>query len=138
MRKQLTFATMLLFILTGIAAGCKKESGESRSLKKKMEGKWQVSKIETTIDGTATKVYTGAAADFFEFRNDENDQVEVGIAGDRILGTYAVFATDDFSLSLSGKILNSTTNTITDNNFEFTATVQDANPKEVRKYFLRR
>lgn len=138
MKKQFTFATILLFVIAGISAGCKKETGDSMPLKKKMEGKWQVTKIETTIEGSETNVYTAVATDFFEFRNDENDQVEVGIAGERTLGTYIVFATDDFSLSLSDKVLKSTVNQITNNSLEFTSTVEGTSPKEVRKYFLRR
>lgn len=138
MKKQLTFATMLLFIMAGIATGCKKETGADRSLKKKIEGKWQISKIETTIEGTAMTTYPGIPADFFEFRNDDNDQVEVSIGAQRTLGTYATLANDDLNLSLSGKILKSVVNTITDNKFEFTSTVEGSSPKEVRKYYLSR
>ncbi|MCX2451061.1 hypothetical protein OQX61_07230 [Pedobacter sp. PLR] len=138
MKKQLTFATVLLFMIAGITTGCKKETGESRSLKKKVEGKWLVSKVETTIAGGATSTYVGLPTDFFEFRNDEKDQLDVNIGTERSLGTYAVLATDDINMVFSGKVLHSTINSITDNSFEFTATVDGSNPKETRKYSLRR
>lgn len=138
MKKQLTLATLLLFVIAGIATGCKKETGEARPLKKKIEGKWQVAKVETTIDGTSPLTYTGVPADFFEFRSDENDQVEVNIGPDRTLGTYVVLASDDFNLSLSGKVFTCLVNTITDNKLEFTGTVNGSSPKETRKYSLTR
>ncbi|WP_316840552.1 lipocalin family protein [Pedobacter gandavensis] len=138
MKKQLTLLTMLFLVIAGITAGCKKETGAARPLKKKIEGKWQVTKIETSIGGVASAPYTGLPADYFEFRNNENDQVEVEINGLRTLGTYATLANDDLNLSLSGKVFNCVVNTITDNSFEFTATQQESNPKEVKKYYLRR
>ncbi|WGQ12264.1 hypothetical protein QG516_11515 [Pedobacter gandavensis] len=138
MKKQLTYAAILLFFMAGIATGCKKETGADRPLKKKIEGKWQVAKVETTIEGTAMTTYTGIPTDFFEFRTDDNDQVEVSIGAQRTLGTYATLANGDLTLSLSGKILKSAVNTITDNKFEFTATVEGSSPKEVRKYYLSR
>jgi hypothetical protein len=138
MKKQITLVAMVLLIIAGIGTGCKKETGAERSLKKKIEGKWQVAKVETTIEGAPMESYTGVAADFFEFRNDENDQVEVNIGTERTLGTYAVLVTANINLLLSGKLLNAEVNTITDNKFEFTATVNGASPKETRKYFLTR
>lgn len=136
MKKQVTLVAMVLLIIAG--TGCKKETGAARPLKKKIEGKWQVAREEVTIAGSAMVPYTGVAEDFFEFRNDENDQLDVSLRGKRTLGTYGVLATDDFNISLSGEVLNCTTNTITDNKFEFTATVNGANPKQTRKYFLTR
>lgn len=138
MKKQLTSITLLLLIIGGITAGCKKETGAARPLKKKIEGKWQVAKIETTIAGSATVTYTGVAADFFEFKNDDNDQVDVNIGPDRTLGNYVALANDDFNLSLSGKVFNCVVNTINDNKFEFTGTINGSDPKETRKYYLTR
>lgn len=138
MKKQTTLVAMVLLIIAGIGTGCKKETGAARPLKKKIEGKWQVAREEVTVAGTAMVPYTGVAEDFFEFRNDENDQLDVSLKGKRTLGTYGVLATDDFNISLSGELLNCTTNTITDNKFEFTATVNGSNPKQTRKYFLTR
>lgn len=138
MKKQITLVAMVLLIIAGIGTGCKKETGVARPLKKKIEGKWQIAKIETTIAGTAPITYIGVAGDFFEFRNDENDQVEVNVGANRTLGTYAVLATDDFNLSLSGKLLNCSVTTINDNKLEFTAVVSGSSPAETRKYFLTR
>jgi hypothetical protein len=138
MKKQITLVAMVLLIIAGIGAGCKKETGAERPLKTKIQGKWQLAKVETTIEGTPMTSYTGVAADFFEFRNDENDQVEVNIGTERTLGTYAVLVTPEINLLLSGKLLNAAVNTITDNKFEFTATVNGSSPKETRKYFLTR
>lgn len=138
MKKQITLVAMVLLIIAGIGTGCKKETGAERPLKTKIQGKWQVAKVETTIEGTQMTSYTGVAADFFEFRNDENDQVEVNIGTERTLGNYAVLVTPEINLLLSGKLLNAAVNTITDNKFEFTATVNGSSPKEIRKYFLTR
>lgn len=138
MKKQLTFATMLLFVIAGIVTGCKKDSGESRSLKKKIEGKWLVSKIESKVEGGETKIYTGLATDFMEFRNDENDQLDVNINGKHNLGSYAVLATDGVKLSIPGEQLSCNVTTINDNTLEFNATVEQTNPKETRKYYLHR
>ncbi|MBB2151653.1 hypothetical protein [Pedobacter gandavensis] len=138
MKKQLTFATMLLFIIAGITTGCKKESGESRTLKKKIEGKWLVSKIESKVEGGETKVYTGLAADFIEFRNDENDQLDVNINGKRNLGSYAVLATDGLEISIPGEQLSCNVTTVNDSTLEFSATVELSKPQETRKYYLHR
>ncbi|WP_316751031.1 hypothetical protein [Pedobacter gandavensis] len=138
MKKQLTFVTMLLFMIAGIATGCKKDDADSGSLKKKIEGKWLVSKIETTIGTGAATTYVGLPTDYMEFRNDENDQLDVNIGADRSLGSYAVLATDDINMSFSGKVLHSSVNSITGSTFEFTATVEGSSPKETRKYSLRR
>lgn len=138
MKKQITLVAMALLIITGIGAGCKKETGADAPLKAKIEGKWQIAKIETSIGGAPMQTYNGVAADFFEFRNNESDQVEVNIGAERILGTYAVLTTNNMNLSLSGKLLNAAVSTITDNKLEFTATVNGSSPQETRKYFLTR
>lgn len=138
MKKQLTLIALFLFIITGISTGCKKENDAAKSLKKKIEGKWLVAKVETTIEGTSTKTYVGLPTDFFDFRNNDTDQLEVNIGADRAIGTYAILVNDDINLSLSGKVLKSVVSVINNNKFEFTATVDGASPKEVRKYFLTR
>jgi len=48
MKKQITLVAMVLLIIAGIGTGCKKETGAARPLKKKIEGKWQIAKIENT------------------------------------------------------------------------------------------
>ncbi|MNR57416.1 hypothetical protein D3C85_1781940 [compost metagenome] len=83
-------------------------------------------------------VYTGASGDFFEFRGDENDQMEFNIGTERALGSYVVMATDDINLSFSGKLFNCEVHTIADNKLEFTATSNGVSPAETRKYFLTR
>lgn len=138
MKKQITLAVMVLFIVAGTLTGCKKETGEAAPLKKKIEGRWQVAKVETTVEGNEMAVYTGVSGDFFEFRGDENDQMEFNIGSDRALGNYVVLASDDINLSFSGKLFNCDVHTITDNQLEFTARSNGVSPVETRKYFLTR
>lgn len=138
MKKQITLSVVTLLMIAGIATGCKKEEGAAKPLKKKIEGKWQLTKKETTTAGAATVTYTGVSTDYFQFRSETEDQVEAKIGADNYVGTYVALATDDLNIILSGKLLNCVVNNITDNVFEFTGTVSSSSPKVTEKYYLSR
>jgi hypothetical protein len=138
MKKQITLIAMFLIIIAGITTGCKKETGEAAPLKTKIVGRWQVARVETTIAGSAMVPHIGVKGDFFEFRGDENDQMEFNYGQERALGNYVVLVTDHINLSFSGKLFNCVVHTITDNKLEFTATSNGVSPAETRKYFLTR
>ncbi|SHF08003.1 hypothetical protein [Pedobacter caeni] len=138
MKKQITLVAVCLMIIAGIATGCKKETGKDAPLKAKIVGRWQVAKVETTVTGSAMVPYPGVAGDFFEFRGDENDQMEFNYGSKRELGTYVVFGIESINLSFSGKLFNGVINTLTDNKLEFTATSNGVTPAETRKFFLTR
>lgn len=136
MKKQITLVAMFLIMIAGIVTGCKKETGANAPLKTKIVGRWQIAKVEATVSGTSVPTYTGVAGDFFEFRNDENDQMEFNYGKERALGNYVVFGLDNINLSFSGKLFNCVINTLTDNKLEFTATSNGVTPAETRKFFL--
>lgn len=138
MKKQITLVAMFLMMVAGVATGCKKETGKDAPLKAKIVGRWQVAKVETTVTGTPMTTHTGVAGDFFEFRGDENDQMEFNYGSNRALGTYVIFGIENINLSFSGKLFNCVINTLTDNKLEFTATSNGATPAETRKFFLTR
>lgn len=135
MKKQITFLTALLFILAGIT-GCQKD--EDTSLKKDIFGKWQVAKIETTISGSATVIYTGTQSDYIEFRNNEQDEAIVSLNSNNYIGNYIVLDNDGLNLNYNNKTRISKITTITDKKLEFTATVEGSIPQTSEKYYLTR
>lgn len=135
MKKQITFITTLLFILAGVT-GCQKD--EDTSAKKDIFGKWQVAKIETTILGSATVIYTGISSDYIEFRNNEQDEVLVSLNSNNYIGNYVVLENDGLNLSYNNKTRISKITTITDKKLEFTATVEGSTPQTTEKYYLTR
>lgn len=133
-------STILLLAISFTA--CKKDEGESRPLRTKVLGKWQVNKIDVTTYSAAgvptTVTTTYAASDYMEFRDNESDDVELGLGTTRQVGSFGIYANDDFFLDFSSKDLACVTNTITDNQFRFTGTVVGANPKVTETYYLSR
>ena len=129
---------MFLFIIAGIATGCKKEVGENRSLKKKMLGKWQLEKLEITTAGADPVITVGTATDYVDFKDNEDDQIEMNVGTTHSLGTYATLADNTFNVSISGKLLQCVVNSITDNKLEFTGTRDKSNPTVTEKYTLTR
>lgn len=135
MKKQLTFVLTLCLVIVGLSS-CQKD--EQTSNKKNMIGKWQIAKIETTVTGTPLVTYTGLAADYFEFRNNEEDEVVVSLKGNNHIGTYAVLEGTAFNLNYGGKLYTAQVNTLTNNKLEFTANVEGATVKTTEKYYLTR
>nr|WP_121270980.1 lipocalin family protein [Pedobacter schmidteae] len=135
MRKQITFA-ISLFILTAGITSCQKD--KETSTKKDVAGKWQVVKIETTVAGAPVVTYTGVAADYFEFRNNEEDEVVVNYNGSNYIGTYVVMDNKLINLSYNGKLRTAQITTISASQLEFTANVEGATVKTTEKFYFKR
>ncbi|MFA4869246.1 MAG: lipocalin family protein [Pedobacter sp.] len=129
MKTQITLA--LLLIVSAFTA-CKKEKGAHVDI----AGKWQVTKVETSVAGSATVTYTGKASDYFEFRrNDENEMV-VSLDGINTIGTYYVLAGNDIKFNYSGKDRSGHITTINAQKLEFNGTVTGSSPVVTEKYYL--
>lgn len=135
MRKQITYAITLLILTAGITS-CQKD--KETSTKKDIAGKWQVVKIETTVAGAPVVTYTGVAADYFEFRNNEEDEVVVNYNGNHYIGTYVVLENKAMNLSYNGKLRTAQITTFTATNLEFTANVEGAAVKTTEKFYFTR
>ncbi|MBE9602622.1 hypothetical protein [Pedobacter sp. MC2016-24] len=137
MKKQLTLVSLLFLIICGITA-CKKDSVDGKSLKSRMIGKWKVKKIETTVGSTPTTTYTGVDADYLDFRNNDNDELEVNLAGNRLSGNYAVLINQTFNLNISGEVTFCTVSNVNDNLLEFSGTISKSTGNTSKKYELYR
>lgn len=133
MKKQITFAVTLLFILTG-ATSCQKDS--ETSLKKDISGKWLVTKIETTVQGSAMETYTGVSSDYFEFRNNEEDEVVINLKANNYIGNYVVLDGQLLNITYGGKLHKANVTTISANKLEFSGTVEGSSPTITEKYYL--
>jgi hypothetical protein len=133
MKRQITFAVTLFLLFAGLT-GCQKD--EQTSNKKNITGKWLVAKIETTVAGSAMVSYTGISSDYFEFRNNEEDEVVVSINGSNYVGSYVVLEGEGLNISYGGKLYNAKINTLTANKLEFTADVKGETPAKTEKYYL--
>lgn len=137
MRKYFT-SLGLLFLLSIAFLGCKKDT---ESLKARMFGKWTVDKI--VVSG-----YTGAegllkngtfnytANDYIDFKGNDDDQFEQSLNNQRSIGNYTVNIDDKFNLVYSDGTYYCITNTISVNQFQFTATLDKSNI--VKIYYLKR
>ena len=138
--KLFTFAALLLTIV--FISSCKKE--DTNSFRSKITGRWQLNKIERRVykaDGTVASTITTpyTSSDYIDFKNNENDELEMNLgAGNRFMGNYVVLFGQTFNISLSNKLLYCDTDNLTDNTFQFTGTVDQANPKVTETYYLQR
>lgn len=137
MKKQFTLVALLFLIISGISA-CKKDEVDGKSLKTRMIGRWKVKKIETTVGSTPTTTYNGVDADYLDFRNNENDEVEVNLAGNRVTGNYAVLINQTFNLNVSGEVTFCTVTNVNDNLLEFSGTISKSSGNTGKKYYLYR
>jgi len=128
----LVTALLLLF------SSCKKQDEGTKPLKSKMAGKWEITKVETAIAGSAPTTATGSSGDYVDFKSGEDDIVEVNLSPSLQSGTYSVTVGNSFFMTLGGKLYSCSPTVIDDNKFEFTATEQEATPSVVKKYFLTR
>ncbi|WP_084289580.1 hypothetical protein [Pedobacter nyackensis] len=133
MKKQITLVVAFLLIIASVSS-CKKE--EADSIKKNIVGRWKVAKIETTIAGSATVTYTGVASDFFEFRNNEENEVVISLNSNSYIGTYVVVVGERLNLTYNGKTRDAQVTSSSGSKLEFTATVQGATPQTTEKYYL--
>ena len=141
MKKQfLLVGTIFLFIVSFLA--CKKQDEDTKPLRSKMLGKWQVNKIEVTTavaGGTSSTVSTTySPADYIDFKDNEADDFELGLGNNRMVGSFKTTIDDIFFLDFSSKDLDCKVSTITDNQFQFTGTVVGSSPKVTETYYLSR
>lgn len=130
----LAFAATFLLL----AFSCKKDDAESAPLKTKMIGRWDVSKIETSVGSTAPTTVTYDGGNYVDFKGTEDDIVEINLDNASQTGTYSVLVGDTFYMQIGSKLHACTTTLVEQNRLEFTATEEGSNPVIVRKYFLTR
>ncbi|WP_147273613.1 hypothetical protein [Pedobacter chinensis] len=140
MKRQITFLSLLV-VVTTMLFSCKKDE---TSLKARMMGKWNISKIEVSgytvadLAGDPKKVngtITGLSGDYMDFKSNNDDQVELNIKGDRSIGTY-ISTGEAFNMSFSEGDFYCTVNSLTEKQFQFTAKLDKTNV--VKVYYLTR
>jgi hypothetical protein len=132
--KPVLFLSVILLLITS----CKKQDDATRPLKTKMVGKWQISKVETTISGATPTTVNGGGNDYVDFKSGEDDIVEINLAPSLQSGTYSVTVGNTFFISMGGKLYQCAPTVIEDNKFEFNAAEEKSSPSVVKKYFLTR
>ena len=137
MRKQLLIAgTILLFVASFTA--CKKETDATKPLRSKILGKWQVNKIDVTTAGSATITTNYTSSDYMDFKDNSNDDFELGLGTNRQVGRFSSSIDNSLFLDFSSKDLDCDVTTISDNQLQFTGTVVGSNPKITETYYLSR
>ncbi|MEQ7800153.1 lipocalin family protein [Pedobacter sp. ASV1-7] len=129
MKTQITIA--LLLIVSAFTA-CKKEKGNQVDI----AGKWQVTKVETSVAGAATETYTGIASDSFEFRRNEENEMVVSLKSVNTIGVYYILLNDDIKFAFGGKNYAGKITTLTANKLEFNGVVEGSSPVVTEKYYL--
>lgn len=137
MKKQLLFAVTILIFAVSFTA-CKKQNEATKPLRTKIIGKWQVNKIEVATVGSATVSTSYVASDYIDFKDNTNDDFELGLGTNRSVGRYSSRIDNVLYLDFSAKDLECTITTITGNQFQFTGTVVGSNPKVTETYYLSR
>lgn len=135
MKKQITLAITTLLIFTGLSS-CQKDGGnETVNL---VAGQWKVSKVETTVAGSTTVTYTGLAADYVEFRRNEENEAIVNLNGSNYIGTYVILEGKLLNIVYNGKLRKGKITNVSASNLDITATVDGATPETTEKYYLTR
>lgn len=114
MKKHLSLAAAFLFVLTGIT-GCKKESLDK--FKTDIIGQWEISRVEPT--SLLEPVITG---DYYDFKEGEDDIVEVRRNGNLQSGTYSATTSREINMTVGGKLYICKVTVLDANRLEFTAT----------------
>lgn len=135
MKKQITFAITTLLILTGLSS-CQKDGGNGTV--NMVAGQWKVSKVETTVAGSTTVTYTGLAADYVEFRRNEENEAIVNLNGSNYIGTYVILEGKLLNIVYNGKLRKGKITNVSASNLDITATVDGATPETTEKYYLTR
>ncbi|RZK82283.1 MAG: hypothetical protein EOO92_02295 [Pedobacter sp.] len=125
-------AVMCLLLITS----CKKEDAENAPLKTKIVGRWEVSKIETTVGSTPPTTVAYDNSDYVDFKGTEDDIVEISLNNSSQTGTYSVTVGNTFNMQIGSKLYMCTPSVVEQNKLEFNATEDGSNPVVVRKYFL--
>ncbi|RZL18569.1 MAG: hypothetical protein EOO96_27005 [Pedobacter sp.] len=137
MRKQLLIAGTILLFVASFAA-CKKETDATKPLRSKILGKWQVNKIDVTTAGSATITTNYTSSDYMDFKDNSNDDFELGLGANRQVGRFSSSIDNSLFLDFSSKDLDCDVTTISDNQLQFTGTVVGSNPKITETYYLSR
>ncbi|MES2827264.1 MAG: hypothetical protein V4687_03890 [Bacteroidota bacterium] len=133
-KKPAILLTAFLLILSS----CKKQDDETKPLKTKIVGKWEVSKVETSIGSSAPTTVAGSANDYVDFKGGDDDIVEISVSSSLQSGTYSILVSNEFYITIGGKLYQCSPTLVDDNSFEFTATEEGSNPLIIKKYFLER
>jgi hypothetical protein len=137
MKVKLLYTSLFLLLVTGFTA-CKKETGEDRPLREKVIGKWTVEKI-TVKTGSATPVTTEyGGSDYVDFKNNETDDVEISLKGERTVGSFATTADNLLYLNLTTKNLQCKVVKVSNTEFVFEGNVNSSNPAIFETYYLSR
>lgn len=141
MKKKLAKATLVLLLVTGLAA-CKKEDSGTTIVR--IGGRWQVTKVETktydangAVTGSSTVDYN-PTSDYMDFKRTEKNDFEMSLAGVVSTGNYVTFVGTAFNIQLSSKLLVCETQVLDDTTLQFTATVDKSSPKVTETYYLKR
>jgi len=137
MRKQLLLTGTILLFLASFTA-CKKETDATKPLRSKILGKWQVNKIDVTTAGSATITTNYTSSDYMDFKDNTNDDFELGLGTNRQVGRFTSSIDNSLFLDFSAKDLDCDVTTISDNQLQFTGTVVGSNPKVTETYYLSR
>lgn len=136
MRKQL-LAGVALALALGFGS-CKKDDGDS--IRSKVIGKWRVDKIETS--GSLVSSENGSvsyqATDYIDFKNNESDDVEQSLNGERTVGSYTLTVGDGIFIDFTTDDLNGSITEITGSKMTFKATVAGSEPTVTKIYYLSR
>ncbi|WP_129714599.1 hypothetical protein [Pedobacter sp. SYP-B3415] len=139
MKKTLTLIAFFALILTAFSS-CKKEEFAEQPLRHKMFGKWQVEKVTRTISGQApvTETYN-APGDYIDFRENDDDDFEQSLDGDRTIGTWTVNIDNSFDLRYSFGLLSAKLDNISETRFQFTGTMKNSGGQtETQTFYLKR
>lgn len=140
MKKRLLVASMILLFVASFTA-CKKQDEDTKPIRTKMLGKWQVNKIEVTTYSSSeptTVSTTYTATDYMDFKDNETDDFELGLGNVRAVGNFSASIDNTFYLDFPSKDLTCTPTILTGNQFQFTGTVVNSNPKVTETYYLSR
>jgi hypothetical protein len=140
MKRQLVCLGAVLALMITFTA-CKKQSEETKPLSAKILGKWTVEKIQVATvqeTGTTTTTTNYQSSDYMDFKNNTNNDVELKLASNTILGTFTTTIGDALFLRFATKGLDCKVDQISENKFQFTGTVVGSNPKVTETYYLYR
>ena len=136
MKKQLLLSSLILLFVASFTA-CKKDSFEEKPLTAKILGKWRVDKVEYSYVSVENPT-TFTASDYIDFKDNTNNDFELGLGVNRQVGTFSGTIDNSFFLDFSSKDLECTATTLTENKFTFTGTIVGSNPKKTETYYLSR
>lgn len=127
MKTQL-FLTLSLFFIIGIS-GCKKETEETKPLRTKALGRWELVKTESTIGSAVPVTVNYGSSDYYDFKDGEDDILERKMAGSTQYGNYVFLVGEEFNISIDGKLYYCKPTVIEAGRFEFVASEGNTSTK---------